>query len=93
MQSILEYQQIYLQIYLEDTHRFRGAMGGPTPYEPLAAVSRPPEPGYNQLWSIPLGAMGTIGGTCPGLWVPWGVGPRPQGPWPPLGEYTRERLA
>ena len=22
--------------------RFRGAMGGPTPYEPLPAVSRPP---------------------------------------------------
>ncbi len=80
MQSILEYQQIYLQIYLEDTHRFRGAMGGPTPYEPLAAVSRPPEPGYNQLWSIPLGAMGTMG-----------QGPKAHGP--PLGGEIHSREA
>jgi hypothetical protein len=67
--------------------RCMGAMGGPTPYEPLAAVSRPPllSQGHVPLQRfpdgfLPLGAMGTMG-----------QGPKAHGPLLGGGEiHSRE---
>ena len=82
-------------------------MGGPTPYEPLAAVFSPPLLGLVPATepslicrdaipdAIPLGAMGAMGQGPEKVCWSGAVSMNAQGPWPPLGgeRHSREGSA